>query len=91
MLISWGLPIRMPQVSEATGLGAALSGGLGAGCYDSLEQAVSTADAIKASYEPRPQRSELYRGRIEMLELARRESQWIYPERCSRPVARTRS
>ena len=74
-----GLPILVPQVSEATGLGAALLAGFGAGCYDSLEQAVSEVVAIQAAYQPRPQRTELYRGRLAMLERVRRESQWIYP------------
>ncbi len=74
-----GMPIRVPQVNEATGLGAALLAGFGAGCYHSLQQAVSQVIAIKATYEPRPERVELYRGRQAMLERARRESQWIYP------------
>lgn len=74
-----GTPIRVPQVSEATGLGAALLAGYGTGCYHSLHEAVSQVIRFKAMYEPQPARAERYRGRAEMLERARRDSQWLYP------------
>jgi xylulokinase len=73
------LPVRVPQVSEATGLGAALLAGFGAGCYHTLHEAIAQVVSIKATYEPRLQHAALYRERLEMLERARRESQWIYP------------
>jgi xylulokinase len=73
------IPILVPQVNEATGLGAALLAGLGAGCYDSLRAAVDQVIAIKATYAPRPEHVARYQGRQAMVERARRESQWIYP------------
>jgi xylulokinase len=44
--------VRVPAVTEASLLGAALLAGVGAGAYDSLEQAVARCCRVRAVYEP---------------------------------------
>jgi xylulokinase len=62
------LPITVPQVTEATGLGAALLAGWGSGCYDSLaEAAAATARnrSAEQTFVPDPTRADQYARRME--------------------------
>ncbi len=62
-----GLPIAVPAVTEAAGLGAAMLAGTAAGLYPSLEEAVAQTVRTRTRYTPGPastayqERYELYR------------------------------
>lgn len=58
------IPIAVPHVNEATGLGAALLAGWGAGCYDSLEDAARALTVVERTFAPRPQHSDQYAERM---------------------------
>ena len=60
------LPIAVPSVTEATGLGAALLAGWGAGCYDSLEIAAGATAVVERTFVPDPGHVEQYAARIEL-------------------------
>ncbi len=56
-----GKPINIPEIREATLLGAALLGGVGAGVYGSYTEAVEAAHRIEKRYLPDAQLKEVYR------------------------------
>jgi len=53
-------PVKVLQTSETGALGAALYAGIGAGVYDSYEEAVETAVRIGDEYEPNPDNYDAY-------------------------------
>ncbi|MDI9389169.1 MAG: autoinducer-2 kinase [Synergistota bacterium] len=46
------LPVRTPEVKEATALGAAICAGIGAGVYGGIDDAVSRTVRMEAVFEP---------------------------------------
>jgi xylulokinase len=46
------LPVVVPQVSEASSLGAALLAGIGSGVYGSVDEAVERTYSVRAEYHP---------------------------------------
>jgi xylulokinase len=68
----YGRPVETLRVSESTGLGAALLGGLGAGVFASLEEGVAAMVHVADRIEPDPKRheryEELYRGYVQAYE-----------------------
>jgi xylulokinase len=58
-------PVAVPDVAEATALGAALLAGWGAGCYDSLDSAARALIAVERTFLPQPQRLQEYAQRME--------------------------
>jgi xylulokinase len=59
-----GLPVELPEVAEATTLGAALLAGLGAGAYGNAEEAVRVAVRVKRRYEPDASHQTRYREKL---------------------------
>jgi xylulokinase len=58
------IPLRVPQVTEAACLGAALLGGVAAGEYADLEEAVKTAVRWQQRVEPQAETGASYRARF---------------------------
>lgn len=58
------VPIAVPPITEASGLGAALLAGWGTGCYDSLDTAASVSVGVEQTYIPDAERTELYARRM---------------------------
>jgi xylulokinase len=56
----YGKPVSKLAVGEATVLGAAILGGVGAGVFDSIEDGVDAMVNIEAHYEPDPATHEVY-------------------------------
>lgn len=56
----YGRPVETLRVSESTGLGAALLGGLGAGLFSSLEEGVRAMVHVADRIEPDPKRHQCY-------------------------------
>jgi xylulokinase len=61
-----GLPLRLPRVTEAACLGAALSAGMAAGVYASYRDAVEQSVAIDRDVHPEKRMSDRYAGRFEL-------------------------
>jgi xylulokinase len=61
-----GLPIRVPRVTEAACLGAALLAGTAAGVYPDLHTAVSRTVRIAATIEPDPESARLYEDQFKL-------------------------
>ncbi len=55
-----GKKVKIPKVTEATALGAAMSAGVGAGIYSSLVEASKKLVVWEKEYEPNMQNYELY-------------------------------
>ena len=55
-----GYRVRIPKVTEATALGAAMSAGVGCGIYESLESAAEELVVWDKTYEPNLQNHKLY-------------------------------
>ena len=53
-----GVPVEIPELHEATPLGAAMLAGVGAGLYRDEEEAVKAVYKSGATYEPDPQKHE---------------------------------
>jgi xylulokinase len=68
----YGLPVEPRRVSESTGLGAALMGGLGAGVFASIEEGVAALVHVADRIEPRTENhrryEELYRAYVQVYE-----------------------
>jgi len=68
----YGRPVETLRVSESTGLGAALLGGLGAGVFASIEEGVAAmvhvADRIEPDQERHQRYEELYRAYVQTYE-----------------------
>lgn len=60
-----GLPVAIPAVTEAAGLGASMLAGKAVGVYQSLEEAVARTVQIKGRYTPGPAAT-LYQKRYEL-------------------------
>lgn len=74
-----GLPITVPQVTEATCLGAALVAGTATKCYASLRDAVDLVVSDAHVYEPHPERSAYYRSRLSYYQRAYPAIRWLNP------------
>jgi xylulokinase len=59
-----GIPLAVPQVTEAACLGAAVLGGVAAGVYSSFDEAVQSAVRIRARVEPQAAQSAAYAPRF---------------------------
>ncbi|GHU63277.1 xylulokinase [Clostridia bacterium] len=55
-----GIPVEIPDLHEATPLGAALLAGVGTGVYKDEKEAIDTVLKIERVYEPDPKRHEIY-------------------------------
>ena len=55
-----GLPVRVPVVKEATGLGAAILAGCGAGIYSSIDEAAEKLITWEKTYLPDPENHDVY-------------------------------
>jgi len=55
-----GLPVEVPEVTDATALGAAMLAGLGAGIYPDLDEACRRVRRPGRVYAPRPELRETY-------------------------------
>ena len=55
-----GYKVKIPRVSEATALGAAMAAGVGAGVYENLEKAAEKLVVWEKTYEPNMQNKKLY-------------------------------
>lgn len=55
-----GLPVRVPVVKEATGLGAAVLAGYGVGIYSDISKAARELVKIEKTYEPNMENHKLY-------------------------------
>ncbi len=55
-----GKRVKIPKITEATALGAAMSAGVGAGIYTSLVDAANTLVEWEKTYEPNMQNYEIY-------------------------------
>ena len=62
------IPLRVPQVTEAACLGAALLGGLAAGEYPNVTAAVNATVRMKQRIEPRPEQTAAYAPRFALYE-----------------------
>lgn len=56
----YGRPVEMLECDDSTGLGAALLGGVGAGLFASMEEAVGAMVHPACSLDPNPTRCKLY-------------------------------
>jgi xylulokinase len=61
-----GVPLRVPEVTEAACLGAALLAGVGAGVYPDLHRAVQQTVRFKGRFEPKPGNASAYEGRYKV-------------------------
>lgn len=59
-----GVPIAVPDVTDAACWGAALLAGIGAGCYTDLAQAAEAALHFSATFTPEPSRRARYESRF---------------------------
>lgn len=56
-----GCTVKIPKVTEATALGAAMAAGVGAGIYDNLQSAAKEIVVWDKEYTPNKQNHELYK------------------------------
>lgn len=56
-----GLPLRLPEVGDATALGAAIGAAVGAGAFADLESAADRMVRIRGEIAPDPERHDRYR------------------------------
>lgn len=56
-----GLHVKVPVIKEATALGVAMAGGIGAGVYKNYQEAGENLVKMQNSYEPNESNVELYR------------------------------
>jgi len=56
-----GCVVKIPKVTEATALGAAMSAGVGAGVYDTLAQAAKALVVWEKTFEPNLENTKIYR------------------------------
>ena len=59
-------PLTRPMITEAGALGAAIIAGVGAGCFDSYEQAVGAMVHFDRVFEPDPARHARYQARYDL-------------------------
>ena len=69
---TFGMPVVSMKTSEAASLGAAILGGIAAGCFGSIHEAVDRMVEVKQTYEPNAARGRQY-------ECKYREYVEIYP------------
>ena len=55
-----GYEVKIPEIKEATALGASIAAGVGAGLYESIEKAAKKLVKWEKSYRPNPQNKTLY-------------------------------
>ncbi|NLG29495.1 MAG: hypothetical protein GX557_16420 [Chloroflexi bacterium] len=59
-----GVPVELPEVTEATTLGAALLAGLGSGAYGNAEEAVRASVRVRRRFQPNASRHAQYDDRL---------------------------
>lgn len=59
-----GVPVELPEVTEATTLGAALLAGLGSGAYGNAEEAVRASVRVRRRFQPNASRHAQYNDRL---------------------------
>ena len=67
-----GIPVAVPAVTEAAGMGAAILGGVATGVFDDPVQAINRHLTIQKVYEPDSSNKALFDERYELYKL-------IYP------------
>ncbi|MNT68048.1 Autoinducer 2 kinase LsrK [compost metagenome] len=60
-----GLPVRVPDVKEATALGCAIAAGTGAGLYNDMAATGETLVKWSREFTPNPEHRELYDGMMQ--------------------------
>jgi len=60
------MPLRVPQVTEATRLGAALLAGVGIGAYPDIETAVAQTVHVERRVEPQADSLAIYHERYQL-------------------------
>jgi len=61
-----GIPVAVPMVTEAAGLGAAILGGTAAGIFDNAAEAIKEYLQIKKTYHPDPENQKLFEERYQI-------------------------
>ncbi len=61
-----GIPVAVPQVTEAAGMGAAILAGVAAGVFKNPASAIDKHLKIKNVYQPKPESQKLYEERYEL-------------------------
>jgi len=61
----YGLPVAVPDSSEAVSLGAAILAGVGIGEYSDVDEGVRETVRIKRVFRPERKRAKAYRGHLE--------------------------
>ena len=69
-----GVPVIVPDLYEATPLGAAMLAGLGTSVYESEEDAVASVTSASKAYEPRSSEHEIYTDLYENIYLKLQDS-----------------
>lgn len=60
-----GIPVAVPEVTEAAGMGAAVLGGVAAGVFEDATEAIRKHLKIKKVYQPDPENQTLYDERYQ--------------------------
>ncbi len=85
-----GCKVKIPKVTEATALGAAMAAGVGAGVYDSLVEASERLVVWSKTYEPNSENfhtykhiqekwQEIYENQLTLVDKGLTESMWKAP------------
>ncbi len=85
-----GYKIKVPKVTEATALGAAIAAGVGAGIYDSMAKAAENLVVWDKEYRPnsenfskysqiKEQWQEVYANQLSLVDRGLTESMWMAP------------
>jgi sugar (pentulose or hexulose) kinase len=61
-----GIPVEVPEIAEATALGAAMLAGAGVGVYSSLDEAVERVHKPGKVFEPDRKLTSFYRETMEI-------------------------
>jgi xylulokinase len=61
-----GIPVEVPEITEATALGAAMLAGVGIGLYKDLEEAVARVCKPGKVFEPDKNLTEFYQQMMEI-------------------------
>jgi len=85
-----GCEVKIPKVTEATALGAAMAAGVGSGIYESLEDAASRVVVWERSYMPNMENKKIYDSlkekwqkayvkQLELVDSGVTQSMWMAP------------
>ena len=85
-----GCEVKIPQVTEATALGAAMAAGVGAGVYKNLEDAAKELVVWERTYKPKSENKKIYdtlkekwqkvyEKQLELVDMGLTQSMWKAP------------